>query len=356
VKALGLIASLALTALGSSALAQTAPDTATSQLGPEFYASTHQPVEVEPGRHLNLVCLGQGAPTVILEAGMGDDSLAWRKVQAQIAAFTHVCAYDRAGYGLSDAARRPSDADNTVADLALLLDKAPIDGPIVLVGHSLGGLYATYFTNLHPDRVAGLVLMDPAQPGDGRGYGAIWDAGRAGFAKLIAESEICLKAAREGDLTPARNPADCLEDPPGHDPAFHDEINRRWAKAKYIEANISEMRSMLADAGGDSLDARQAGPKQRDFGALPLVVLVSDPAKPPSPPPTWDDYTAIKQGLNRALAARSSLGTFQPVPGARHMIQDDAPQVVIEAIRSVVRAARDQTSPGPAPTPSSGAK
>jgi pimeloyl-ACP methyl ester carboxylesterase len=339
-KPFGLIASLALTALGSSALAQTAPDTAASQLGPEFYASTHQAVEVEPGRHLNMVCLGQGAPTVILEAGMGDDSLAWRKVQAPIAAFTRVCAYDRAGYGLSDAARRPSDADNTVADLALLLDTAPIDGPIVLVGHSLGGLYATYFTNLHPERVAGLVLMDPAQPGDGRAYGSLWDRGRQGFAQSLAESEICLTAAREADLTPAHNPADCLEDPPGQDPAFHETINQRWGKAKYIAANISEIRSMLADANGDSVDSRQAGPKQRPFGALPLIVLVSAPPPPPGAPEDWKKGTTIKQELNRALTARSTRGTFQLVPDSRHYIQNDAPQAVVEAVRSVVEAAR----------------
>jgi pimeloyl-ACP methyl ester carboxylesterase len=342
-KALGLVATVAFLALGSSALAQPAKDAIAPDLGPDFYANTHQAVAVEPGRHLNLVCLGQGAPTVILESGMGDDSLAWRKVQARIATFTRVCAYDRAGYGLSDAARRASDADNTVADLALLLDKAPIDGPVVLVGHSLGGLYATYFTNLHPDRVAGLVLMDPAQPGDGRAYGSLWDRGRTAFAKSLADSEICLKAAREADLTPAHNPADCLEDPPGKDPAFHEEVNRRWGKANYIAANISEIRSMLADADGDSLDSRQAGPKQRDFGALPLIVLVSFPAPPPGEPEDWKKGTAIKHDLNRKLAARSTTGEFRLVPDSRHYIQDDAPRVVVDAVRSVVDAARRST-------------
>jgi pimeloyl-ACP methyl ester carboxylesterase len=342
---LGLVSALALIALTSYAAAQPAKD-ALPALSPDFYAKTHQAVEIEPGRHLNLVCLGQGAPTVILEAGMGDDSLAWRRVHASLATITRTCAYDRAGYGLSDAARRASDADNTAADLALLLDKAPIQGPVVIVAHSLGGLYATHFTNLHPDRVAGLVLLDPSQPGDGRAYGSLWDVGRKAYEKSLADSETCLAAARKADLTPANNPADCLEDPPGRDPVFHDELNRRWGKANYIAANISEMRSMLADADGDSVDARQAGPRQRDFGALPLVVLVSDPAKPPSPPPGWDEGTAIKHRLNRELAARSTQGEFRLVPSSRHYIQDDAPQVVVEAVRSVVEAARE-ASPKP---------
>lgn len=343
---LGLVSALALLALASSATARPADDAPPQSLGADFYAKPSHAVEVEPGRRLNLVCLGSGAPTVILEAGLGDDSLGWRKVHASLAAITRTCAYDRAGYGWSDAARRASDADNTVADLELLLDKAPIQGPIVIVGHSLGGLYATYFTNLHPDRVAGLVLLDPAQPGDARAYGSLWDRGRKGYEKSITDSEICLAAARKADLTPTNNPADCLEDPPGRDPAFHDELNRRWGKADYIAANISEMRSMLADGHGDGLDARQAGAKQRDFGDLPLIVLLSDPAKPPSPPPGWDEGTAIKHRLNRELAARSTKGKFQLVPGSRHYIQDDAPQVVIDAVRSVVQAAR-QAPPKP---------
>jgi pimeloyl-ACP methyl ester carboxylesterase len=282
----------------------------------------------------------------VLESGLGDDSLAWRKVQARIATFTRTCAYDRAGYGFSDEAQRASDADNTVKDLALLLDKAPIDGPVVLVGHSLGGLYASHFTNLHPGRVAGLVLMDPSQPGDGRAYGSLWDAGRKGYTQSIADSEICLAAAKKADLTPANTPTDCLEDPPGREPSFHDELNRRWGKAKYIAANISEMRSMLANEAGDSVDSRQAGPKQRDLGALPLMVLVSDPAKPPNPPPGWDEGTAIKHRLNRELAARSAKGEFRLVPGSRHYIQDDAPEVVVDAVKSVVEAAR-KASPKP---------
>lgn len=339
-KLIGLVAIAALTAYAGSAAAQVKEEALNQGLDPAFYATTGQQVAVEPGRRLNLVCIGQGAPTVILESGMGDDSLAWRKVQARIAAFTRTCAYDRAGYGLSDAAQRASDADNTVQDLALLLDKAPIEGPVVLVGHSLGGLYATHFADLHPERVAGLVLMDPAQPGDGRAYGSLWDRNRKGFAQSIAESEVCLKAAREADLTPDHNPADCLEDPPGQDPAFHAEINRRWGKAKYIAANISEMRSMLADADGDSLDSRQAAPMQRDFGSLPLIVLVSFPALPPGAPDDWKKGTAIKHDLNRKLAARSTRGEFQLVPGSRHYIQDDAPQVLADAVRSVVDAAR----------------
>jgi hypothetical protein len=54
------------------------------------------------GYRLHLYCTGQGSPTVILEAGGGNPWLSWYKVQPPAAAFTQVCAYDRAGLGWSD--------------------------------------------------------------------------------------------------------------------------------------------------------------------------------------------------------------------------------------------------------------
>ena len=118
-------------------------------------------VAIDGARRLNLVCMGMGAPTVILEAGAGDGSWAWRKVQPELAKSTRVCAYDRAGYGFSDPITRPADADNAVDDLSKLLSKAGLGDQIILVGHSVGGLYAELFAARHPDQVAGLVLVDP---------------------------------------------------------------------------------------------------------------------------------------------------------------------------------------------------
>src|SRR5215470_3253396 len=85
----------------------------------------------------------------------GNSFVTWRHVQAQIARFTRVCAYDRAGLGFSDAATRPSTIANIVDDVHRLLKAAHIATPIVFVGHSLGGEAGLLFAATYPQEIAG---------------------------------------------------------------------------------------------------------------------------------------------------------------------------------------------------------
>lgn len=101
------------------------------------------------------------ASTVILEAGLAATSLSWATVQPLIAKFARVASYDRAGLGWSDDALSPATARNAAEELYLLLSRAKLPGPFLLVGHSLGGLIVRVFQQMHPDLVVGLVLVDP---------------------------------------------------------------------------------------------------------------------------------------------------------------------------------------------------
>ena len=114
------------------------------------------------GYRLHILCSGSGQPTVILEAGGGGSSLDWRHIQVQIATLTRVCAYDRAGVGWSD--ESPHPVENALQDLEALLQDAPVPGPYVLVGASIGGLFSQLVAYTHPHAVAGLVLIDAAHP------------------------------------------------------------------------------------------------------------------------------------------------------------------------------------------------
>jgi pimeloyl-ACP methyl ester carboxylesterase len=100
-------------------------------------------VAVDNGRQMNIVCIGHGVPTVVFEDGPGSHMLHWQKVQEPISAMTRACFHDRAGYGFSDPSKKPMTADNVTNDLHAFLHNAGIAGPLVLVGHSIGGLYAT---------------------------------------------------------------------------------------------------------------------------------------------------------------------------------------------------------------------
>src|ERR1700683_937199 len=84
------------------------------------------------GYKMHIDCVGQGSPTVILESGLGGSYVSWQKVQPQIAQFTRVCSYDRAGLGYSDFSPRPRASEVMAEELYTLLQNSGISGPIVL--------------------------------------------------------------------------------------------------------------------------------------------------------------------------------------------------------------------------------
>lgn len=116
------------------------------------------------GYRLHIYCQGQGSPTVVLDALFPGTVSNWVWVQPQLAKTTHVCAYDRAGLGWSDRGPEPRDALQHARELHALLGNAGIEGPYVLVGHSLGGLSVRMFADQYPDEVAGMALVEGSDP------------------------------------------------------------------------------------------------------------------------------------------------------------------------------------------------
>src|SRR5690348_16990361 len=88
---------------------------------------------------MNVDCSGQGSPTVILESGSGGPSVDWLMVQPEVAKFSRVCSYDRAGYGWSESGPAPRSSLQIAHELKQLLQATGEKGPYVLVGHSMGG-------------------------------------------------------------------------------------------------------------------------------------------------------------------------------------------------------------------------
>jgi pimeloyl-ACP methyl ester carboxylesterase len=76
-----------------------------------------------------------------------------------------VCTYDRAGTGKSDAApNKRRDADDVVTEASALLKAAHVDGPLVLLGRSFGGMIVTHYAEMLPDDVVGVVVLDTPAP------------------------------------------------------------------------------------------------------------------------------------------------------------------------------------------------
>src|ERR1700759_3496625 len=96
------------------------------------------------GYRLHLYCMGVGDPTVVLLGASFDTASDWNWVQPKVARVTRVCAFDRAGIGWSDSGHGPHDPETNAREMRAVLNKEGINGPLVLVGHSFGGLYSRY--------------------------------------------------------------------------------------------------------------------------------------------------------------------------------------------------------------------
>lgn len=115
------------------------------------------------GMRLQINCIGEGTPTVILELGLGDLLGEWHRVQLGVSSGARICGYDRAGYGSSDAGPFPRTSAHIAEELRTLLRSAGERPPYVLVGHSFGGYNVRVFHGRYPTEVAAVVLVDATQ-------------------------------------------------------------------------------------------------------------------------------------------------------------------------------------------------
>ncbi len=274
-------------------------------------------VPLADGRKINLYCTGQGAPTVILEAGFGATTWTWSKVQPMIAATNRVCSYDRAGMGFSDAGPMPRDGRAVVADLAAVLKTAKVAPPYVLVGHSAGAMTMRLFADAYPRSVAGMVLVDPSIEGQ-------FDEQDDMVAARVAVYQRCAAAALAHAL-PSTDPklARCT---PALSPSLSPAMAKVLQAAALDPGHWQTQASEYAAIAGANTDALRAG--RQDYGDLPIIVLTAGLSADADP--RWEARHA-------ALAARSTRGAQRTVAGASHNIMKDAPQAVVDAIVEVSR-------------------
>ena len=116
------------------------------------------------GHSLYLNCVGHGSPTVVLFNGLGERTPSWAWVQRTVSSSTRVCTYDRAGEGWSGGTPGARNGRQLSSDLHGLLAAAHVQGPYVLAGHSVGGVYALLFAAQYPQQVAGVALIDSSTP------------------------------------------------------------------------------------------------------------------------------------------------------------------------------------------------
>ena len=308
---------------------------------PAFLLGQHL-VDVGGGRRMNILCTGKGQPTVVFEQGTGSRIRDWEKVAPAIFPMTRTCLYDRAGYGFSDPPDHDMSLIRVTDDLHTLLRRAGVPGPLVLVGHSLGGLYATVYANRYPRDVLGLVLVDPAFA-DQMNYTRS-DEDVTQFDKLRAAQitmlDQCLALAQAGKLTLAA-PQGCFPARPANTPAELGYMEA-YLNPGYYVATRREFEAAIPRGRGTALNSAQAHAVAKSFGVIPVRVLTAGSFAP---------FPGLNEAANQsysnhwraghvALARRSTTGTHQVVPDSGHFIQYYQPKPVIDAITEEIRIAR----------------
>jgi pimeloyl-ACP methyl ester carboxylesterase len=281
------------------------------------------------GAKMHIYCAGTGAPTVILDAGLGDDFLQWRKVQPALSQLTRVCSYDRAGYGWSDPQAGPRDSVRIADQLHSLLQQAGISGPILLMGHSASGLHIREYATKYPEGVAGLVFVDastptqfdvlPAQltaPDDLRWpkietvLGIVRLRGRCGQHEWTGRGTV---------------PSDSPED-------------AGWMRADDCE--LSVLNTTAREEEDFRASCREAG-RTGPFPNLPILIFSEDPEHRP---PGWEParlfpvfagtWNTLQEGLKQ-LSPRSRRIIAR---GSSHYVQVDRPELVIAEVGHMIRS------------------
>lgn len=322
------------------------------------YASTRDSARLPDGRTIHLVCMGQGSPVVLLTAGGSGWSVSWAKVQPAVAAKTKVCSWDPAGLGLSSPSPQPQTSDIMASDLQAALMARGIDGPYLVVGHSLGAYVSLILADRRPGNVVGMVLVDPALPDQTAIFDRVtpaqqaWIKARPGPIPFL---EKCAAALRSGSVHPGGpDPDGCLRPPdwpPDWPPEFRAALNRNYVDAPpaTTAAAIATIASNMKSA---DQDAEVVVNPHRNYADMPLIVLTASAFRSPPdyPAAAKAEIPAFQAEWRRghdAYAALSTRGVDRVVPDSSHEMPDEKPEVVIDAIDTVVDEARQPRQAGP---------
>jgi len=250
-------------------------------------------------------------------------------VQPQIAKFTRVCSYDRAGIGYSDSSSQPRTSKVIAGELHGLLRAAGIAPPYILVGHSMGGYDVRLYASLYRNDVAGMVLVDASHPDQDNRFPQELKSMEASW---LREAEFLEYTMPFGvprlfglcDDDPVQRAAEC-----------------NWHSAREVVAELKAFPESAAQTAATG-----------SLGDMPLAVLSHDPDKPSAdlPADLAKPTNEAWEKMQEELGHLSTRGTQAIAKNSSHYIQIDRPDVVIDAVRVVVVQVRTPQLAAPAKT------
>jgi pimeloyl-ACP methyl ester carboxylesterase len=288
-----------------------------------------KPYEVD-GYKMHLYCTGEGAPTLVLDAGLGNDSLIWANVQPELSKITQVCSYDRAGFGWSEPRPEPRDAKRLTDELHGLLSAAGITGPIVLMGHSISGLYIRDYAARYPQNLSGLVFVDGSTPlQDDRFPADMQLAEKNEGAELRKLEWLSVLGVR-------REMGGCAPEE-GFSKSAAKMIAEDGCRTSVLVAAAQELRS-VPQSGEETI---HSGP----FGDLPILIFSQDLSQPPLPGFSAEAGKSLSNTWNEMQEELKNLSTRSRriiAKGSSHYVQVDRVSLLNGEVTDFIKQIRGE--------------
>jgi len=277
------------------------------------YQHAHNPLpgasyEIE-GRQMYIYCTGAGANTVVVEVGASATSLGWQGIQKMLSRTSRVCVYDRSGHGWSEPASGPHDAETIVRKLHELLDKAAIPRPLILMGHSAGGLYVREYAREFPREIAGVVLIDSSSPSqmDDLEWRKGWEQDRRNLPGQIWKDRIRTWSGWD------RLTGNCHNTPSKELNYLAAQYDAETCRPEYAGQDDNELPYFK--------DSFQQAARLTTFGIIPLLIISRDTTR-------GKENDAIWEREQENLKSLSPLSWRVIAKGAGHGVHHDRPDLV----------------------------
>ncbi len=276
------------------------------------------------GYKLHINSKGAGDRTIVIEAGTGSWSLHWMEFQTELAKHFRVVTYDRAGYGWSEPSPYARTARNIIEELYTGLEKAGVEGPFVLLGHSYGGMIAKAFVKKYPKEVEAVILADAASEYQFEKLPPMVNMMLEGGKQQFKQTGVM---ARSGMLTPEQMPVDSTL------------IEKYWrdyqvsiTNAGYYDAMLNEMELLPMTYEISKVDTPLN---------LPLLVITagdSFSAFTQVPNLPIKESNKVWMELQKKLLSVSNQSTQVIINGATHDLLLSAPEELAVEVAEFVKS------------------
>jgi len=272
----------------------------------------------------HLLCEGSSGPTLLFESARGGWYTDWAPLWKLLPSSQRRCTYDRLGLGWSSYNSSETRSDIVAKELNKLLAAAEIDGPLIIVGHSLGGLYARKFYELFPVSVSGLILLDSTHEEAPK---------RMSYPpEDLLEIKLCRAVAWTGVLR-IFGVMDMIV-PKGSSPSNAQEILSVANRSQFCAGLLMTME-------GIESELKHSAPPKR-LGNLPLVVVRRGK--------TADEYIGLDGDkrelfeknepiwceMQDELASLSTRSRLLVAERSGHYIAHDQPEIILKAIELTI--------------------